>query len=141
MEDLENILKLVGDGGFLSVIVALIAGLFGRSAWDFYKKKITLDQAEREAIRKDARAEKESEQKEKDELREELKDRISSLEEKLTTALREKEGLLKQVYDLKTKLVRIETKLEILLSGGTIPYDEEKTDPGIKRGGRTRKNA
>jgi len=87
MEEFENILKVIGTGGYAPVAGALIAGFLSKYAWDFYKKKIFLDQKERESIRKEAREDKENEQKDKDELKSELKERISSLEKKLETAL------------------------------------------------------
>ena len=131
-DPLAQVLEASGGGNIWAVLGLAVSGALGKYAWDFYKKKAELGFKEKDNIRKDSKEEKLLDRKERNEFKDDLKERVAALEVKLEGALKAKEDLLEQVGELRAKLAKIETKLEILLAGGKVapePPTEEKPKP------------
>ena len=158
MDNAADIISAAGGGNIWAVIGLAVSGGLGKYAWDFYKKKADLNFKANDNVRKDVKEEKLIDRKERNEYKDDLKERVTALEVKLEGALKAKEDLLEQVGELKAKLAKIETKLEILLAGGKVallsqdpppkvPKPQSKTAPKVeskpapKKGGRPKKNA
>lgn len=155
MADLvSEVMAASGGGNIWAVLGLAVSGALGKYAWDFYKKKADLNFKANDNVRKDNKEEKLLDRKERNEFKDDLKERVAALEVKLEGALKAKEDLLEQVGDLRAKLAKIETKLEILLAGGKVlpePPTEEKPKsrskmkdpeppPLAKKTGRPKKN-
>jgi len=140
LENASDIISAAGGGNIWSILAILASGAMGKYAWDFYKKKATLNHKERDEQRKDQKQERLLDRKEKNEFKDDLKDRIESLETRLDAALKAKEELMVQIGDLKAKLAKIETKLEMILENSKIHRTEEQEEPSASKR-RTRKNA
>ncbi len=145
MDNAADIISAAGGGNIYAVLGLAVSGALGKYAWDFYKRKADLNFKEKDNIRKDGKEERLLDRKEKNEFKDDLKERVVALEAKLEAALQAKEELLEQVGELKAKLAKIETKLEILLAGGKVapePPEPPKpaTKPVAKKGGRPKKN-
>ena len=136
-----------------TILGLAVSGALGKYAWDFYKKKADLNFKEKDNVRKDVKEEKLLDRKERNEFKDDLKERVVALEAKLEAAVQAKEDLLEQVGELRAKLAKIETKLEILLAGGKVlpepPTDEvpkskkvtKAPEPiPVKKPGRPKKN-
>jgi len=137
MDNAADIISAAGGGNIWAVLGLAVSGGLGKYAWDFYKKKADLNFKANDNVRKDVKEEKLLDRKERNEYKDDLKERVAALEVKLEGALKAKEDLLEQVGELKAKLAKIETKLEILLAGGKVspepPTDEKpKTKPKAK---------
>ncbi len=152
-DPLAQVLEASGGGNIWAVLGLAVSGALGKYAWDFYKKKADLNFKEKDNVRKDVKEEKLLDRKERNEFKDDLKERVAALEVKLEAALEAKEELLEQVGELKAKLAKIETKLEILLAGGKVtsepPTDEvpkakksakAPEPPPAKKPGRPKKN-
>jgi uncharacterized protein HemX len=128
-DPLAQVLEASGGGNIWAVLGLAVSGALGKYAWDFYKKKADLNFKEKDNLRKDGKEERLLDRKEKNEFKDDLKERVTALEVKLEAAVKAKEDLLEQVGELKAKLAKIETKLEILLAGGKVapepPTDEQ----------------
>ena len=150
-----DIISAAGGGNIWAILGVLASGVVGKQAWDFYKNKSNLNFKEKDNVRKDNKEEKLLDRKERNEFKDDLKERVAALEVKLEAALQAKEDLLEQVGELRAKLAKIETKLEILLAGGKVapepPTDEQPkaksktkpvaaTPPAPKKTGRPKKN-
>lgn len=134
-DPLAQVLEASGGGNIWAVLGLAVSGALGKYAWDFYKKKADLNFKANDNVRKDAKEEKLLDRKERNEFKDDLKERVAALEVKLEGALKAKEELLEQVGELRAKLAKIETKLEILLAGGKVapePPAEEKPKPKTK---------
>lgn len=145
MDNAADIISAAGGGNIYAVLGLAVSGALGKYAWDFYKRKADLNFKEKDNLRKDGKEERLLDRKEKNEFKDDLKERVVALEAKLEAALQAKEELLEQVGELKAKLAKIETKLEILLAGGKVapePPEPPKpaTKPVAKKGGRPKKN-
>jgi uncharacterized protein HemX len=145
MDNAADIISAAGGGNIYAVLGLAVSGALGKYAWDFYKRKADLNFKEKDNLRKDGKEERLLDRKEKNEFKDDLKERVVTLEAKLEAALQAKEELLEQVGELKAKLAKIETKLEILLAGGKVapePPEPPKpaTKPVAKKGGRPKKN-
>lgn len=121
MENAAEIIAASGGGNVWAILAVLASGAVGKYAWDFYKKWITLRHKEKDEVRKDTNKEKLLDRKEKNEYKDDLKARIEELEKKLDTALKEKVKLVEQIGELKVKIAKIETKLEMILEGSRPP--------------------
>lgn len=158
MDNPADIISAAGGGNIWAILGVLASGAVGKYAWDFYKKKADLNFKEKDNVRKDNKEEKLLDRKERNEFKDDLKERVAALEVKLEAALQAKEDLLEQVGELRAKLAKIETKLEILLAGGKVmpePPTDEKPKPKakakvkepepppapVKKTGRPKKNA
>lgn len=134
-DPLAQVLEASGGGNIWAVLGLAVSGALGKYAWDFYKKKAELGFKEKDNVRKDTKEEKLLDRKERNEFKDDLKERVAALEVKLEAAVKAKEDLLEQVGELRAKLAKIETKLEILLAGGKVapePPTEEKQKPKAK---------
>ena len=155
MDNAADIISAAGGGNIYAVLGLAVSGALGKYAWDFYKKKADLNFKANDNVRKDVKEEKLLDRKERNEFKDDLKERVAALEVKLEVAVKAKEDLLEQVGELRAKLAKIETKLEILLAGGKVapePPTEEKPkarsavkDPeppasSVKKAGRPKKN-
>ena len=151
-DPLAQILEASGGGNIWAVLGLAVSGGLGKYAWDFYKKKADLNFKANDNVRKDVKEEKFLDRKERNEYKDDLKERVAALEVKLEAAVQAKEDLLEQVGDLRAKLAKIETKLEILLAGGKVapepptetPVAKKKSAspvPPAKKAGRPKKNA
>lgn len=135
MDNPADIISAAGGGNIWAILGVLASGAVGKYAWDFYKKKADLNFKANDNVRKDAKEEKLLDRKERNEYKDDLKERVAALEVKLEAALQAKEELLEQVGELRAKLAKIETKLEILLAGGKVapePPTDEKLKPKVK---------
>lgn len=131
-DPLAQVLEASGGGNIWAVLGLAVSGALGKYAWEFYKKKAELGFKEKDNVRKDTKEEKLLDRKERNEFKDDLKERVAALEVKLEAALKAKEDLLEQVGELRAKLAKIETKLEILLAGGKVMPEsptEEKPKP------------
>ena len=155
MDNAADIISAAGGGNIYAVLGLAVSGALGKYAWDFYKKKAELGFKEKDNVRKDVKEEKLLDRKERNEYKDDLKERVAALEVKLEAAVQAKEELLEQVGELRAKLAKIETKLEILLAGGKVAPEPPAPEPPPKkpaakakpaakpaaRGGRPKKNA
>ncbi len=151
-DPLAQILEASGGGNVWAVLGLAVSGGLGKYAWDFYKKKADLNFKANDNVRKDVKEEKLLDRKERNEYKDDLKERVAALEVKLEAAVKAKEDLLEQVGELRAKLAKIETKLEILLAGGKVLAEppapeppkkakpEAASAPAKKVGGRPKKN-
>jgi len=151
-DPLAQILEASGGGNVWAVLGLAVSGGLGKYAWDFYKKKADLNFKANDNVRKDVKEEKLLDRKERNEYKDDLKERVAALEVKLEAAVKAKEDLLEQVGELRAKLAKIETKLEILLAGGKVLAEppapeppkkakpEAASAPAKKPGGRPKKN-
>ena len=149
-DPLAQILEASGGGNVWAVLGLAVSGGLGKYAWDFYKKKADLNFKANDNVRKDVKEEKLLDRKERNEYKDDLKERVAALEVKLEAAVKAKEDLLEQVGELRAKLAKIETKLEILLAGGKVMPEppvppkkakpEAASAPAKKVGGRPKKN-
>ena len=119
-DPLAQVLEASGGGNIWAVLGLAVSGALGKYAWDFYKKKADLNFKANDNVRKDTKEEKLLDRKERNEFKDDLKERVAALEVKLEAAVKAKEDLLEQVGELRAKLAKIETKLEILLAGGKV---------------------
>lgn len=154
MDNAADIISAAGGGNIYAVLGLAVSGALGKYAWDFYKKKAELGFKEKDNVRKDTKEEKLLDRKERNEYKDDLKERVAALEVKLEAAVKAKEDLLEQVGELRAKLAKIETKLEILLAGGKVapePVDpptvvskksppKATEKPVAKKAGRPKKN-
>lgn len=149
-DPLAQVLEASGGGNVWAVLGLAVSGGLGKYAWDFYKKKADLNFKANDNVRKDVKEEKLLDRKERNEYKDDLKERVAALEVKLEAAVKAKEDLLEQVGELRAKLAKIETKLEILLAGGKVtpeppteppvPKKKAAPPPPAKKGGRPKKN-
>jgi hypothetical protein len=156
-DPLAQVLEASGGGNVWAVLGLAVSGGLGKYAWDFYKRKADLNFKANDNVRKDVKEEKLLDRKERNEYKDDLKERVAALEVKLEGALKAKEDLLEQVGELKAKLAKIETKLEILIAGGVVtpisqdpptklpkiqskPAQKVDSKPDPKKGGRPKKN-
>ena len=149
-DPLAQVLESSGGGNIWAVLGLAVSGGLGKYAWDFYKKKADLNFKANDNVRKDVKEEKLLDRKERNEYKDDLKERVAALEVKLEAAVKAKEDLLEQVGELRAKLAKIETKLEILLAGGKVtpeppteppvPKKKAAPPPPAKKGGRPKKN-
>ncbi len=150
-DPLAQALEASGGGNVWTILGLAVSGAMGKYAWDFYKKKADLNFKEKDNVRKDTKEEKLLDRKERNEFKDDLKERVAALEVKLEAAVQAKEELLEQVGELRAKLAKIETKLEILLAGGKVAPEPPAPEPTPKKpaakakpaakGGRPKKNA
>ena len=154
-DPLAQALEASGGGNIWTILGLAVSGAMGKYAWDFYKKKADLNFKEKDNVRKDVKEEKLLDRKERNEFKDDLKERVAALEVKLEAAVQAKEELLEQVGELRAKLAKIETKLEILLAGGKVAPEPPAPEPPPKKpaakakpatkpaakGGRPKKNA
>ena len=139
-DPLAQVLEASGGGNIWAVLGLAVSGGLGKYAWDFYKKKADLNFKASDNVRKDVKEEKLLDRKERNEYKDDLKERVAALEVKLEAAVQAKEDLLEQVGELRAKLAKIETKLEILLAGGKVapePPAPEPPPPPILEGALT----
>lgn len=153
MDNAADIISAAGGGNIYAVLGLAVSGALGKYAWDFYKKKADLNFKANDNVRKDVKEEKLLDRKERNEFKDDLKERVAALEVKLEAAVKAKEDLLEQVGELRAKLAKIETKLEILLAGGKVapeppanpaPSKKKVVTPApdpVKKAGRPKKNA
>ena len=145
-DSISSIVTASGGGNIFAVLITAISVVGGKYAWDFYKRKADLNFKERDNTRKDVKEEKLLDRKERNDYKDDLKERVAALEVKLEAALKAKEELLGQVGDLRAKLAKIETKLEILLAGGKVAPEPQEAPtvvaktPAKKSTGRPKKN-
>ena len=132
-DPLAQILEASGGGNVWAVLGLAVSGGLGKYAWDFYKKKADLNFKANDNVRKDTKEEKLLDRKERNEYKDDLKERVAALEVKLEAAVKAKEDLLEQVGDLRAKLAKIETKLEILLAGGKVAPEPPAPEPPPKK--------
>ena len=132
-DPLAQVLEASGGGNIWAVLGLAISGALGKYAWDFYKKKAELGFKEKDNARKDVKEEKLLDRKERNEFKDDLKERVAALEVKLEAAVQAKEDLLEQVGELRAKLAKIETKLEILLAGGKVAPEPPAPEPPPKK--------
>lgn len=154
-DPLAQALEASGGGNVWTILGLAVSGAMGKYAWDFYKKKADLNFKANDNVRKDVKEEKLLDRKERNEFKDDLKERVAALEVKLEAAVQAKEDLLEQVGELRAKLAKIETKLEILLAGGKVAPEPPAPEPPPKKpaakakpaakpaakGGRPKKNA
>lgn len=154
-DPLAQALEASGGGNVWTILGLAVSGAMGKYAWDFYKKKADLNFKANDNVRKDVKEEKLLDRKERNEFKDDLKERVAALEVKLEAAVQAKEELLEQVGELRAKLAKIETKLEILLAGGKVAPEPPAPEPPPKKpaakakpaakpaakGGRPKKNA
>ena len=129
MDNAADIISAAGGGNIYAILGLAVSGGLGKYAWDFYKKKADLNFKASDNVRKDVKEEKLLDRKERNEYKDDLKERVAALEVKLEGALKAKEDLLEQVGDLRAKLAKIETKLEILLAGGKVAPEPPAPEP------------
>ena len=152
MDNAADIISAAGGGNIYAVLGLAVSGALGKYAWDFYKKKADLNFKANDNVRKDVKEEKMLDRKERNEFKDDLKERVAALEVKLEAAVKAKEDLLEQVGELRAKLAKIETKLEILLAGGKVAPEPPKDETpkkkvsaaapaSAKKAGRPKKNA
>jgi len=132
-DPLAQVLEASGGGNIWAVLGLAVSGALGKYAWDFYKKKAELGFKEKDNVRKDTKEEKLLDRKERNEFKDDLKERVTALEVKLEAAVKAKEDLLEQVGELRAKLAKIETKLEILLAGGKVAPEPPAPEPPPKK--------
>jgi uncharacterized protein HemX len=132
MDNAADIISAAGGGNIYAVLGLAVSGALGKYAWDFYKKKADLNFKANDNVRKDVKEEKLLDRKERNEFKDDLKERVAALEVKLEAAVKAKEDLLEQVGDLRAKLAKIETKLEILLAGGKVAPEPPAPEPPKK---------
>jgi hypothetical protein len=133
MDNAADIISAAGGGNIYAVLGLAVSGALGKYAWDFYKKKADLNFKANDNVRKDVKEEKLLDRKERNEYKDDLKERVAALEVKLEGALKAKEDLLEQVGDLRAKLAKIETKLEILLAGGKVAPEPPAPEPAPRK--------
>jgi uncharacterized protein HemX len=133
MDNAADIISAAGGGNIYAVLGLAVSGALGKYAWDFYKKKADLNFKASDNVRKDVKEEKLLDRKERNEYKDDLKERVAALEVKLEGALKAKEDLLEQVGDLRAKLAKIETKLEILLAGGKVAPEPPAPEPAPRK--------
>ena len=131
-DPVSEVMAASGGGNIWAVLGLAVSGALGKYAWDFYKKKADLNFKANDNVRKDVKEEKMLDRKERNEYKDDLKERVAALEVKLESAIQAKEDLLEQVGELRAKLAKIETKLEILLAGGKVA-PEPPTEPPVKK--------
>ena len=132
-DPLAQVLEASGGGNIWAVLGLAVSGGLGKYAWDFYKKKADLNFKASDNVRKDVKEEKLLDRKERNEYKDDLKERVAALEVKLEAAVQAKEDLLEQVGELRAKLAKIETKLEILLAGGKVAPEPPAPEPPPKK--------
>lgn len=132
-DPLAQVLESSGGGNIWAVLGLAVSGGLGKYAWDFYKKKADLNFKASDNVRKDVKEEKLLDRKERNEYKDDLKERVAALEVKLEAAVQAKEDLLEQVGELRAKLAKIETKLEILLAGGKVAPEPPAPEPPPKK--------
>ncbi len=86
-----------------TVIITIVTVLGSAGAWQFYQNRMKLK------FEQDN-----SDQKDKNLYRDDLRDRVVVLETKLENTIKEKEGLLKEMGDLSTKVTEYKIRLEFL---------------------------
>lgn len=86
-----------------SIAITVVTVLGSAGAWSYYQNRMKLK------YEKD-----DSEQKDKNLYRDDLRDRVVVLETKLETTIKEKEGLLKEMGELSTKVTEYKIRLEFL---------------------------
>ena len=133
MDNAADIISAAGGGNIYAVLGLAVSGALGKYAWDFYKKKAELGFKANDNVRKDVKEEKLLDRKERNEYKDDLKERVAALEVKLEAAVQAKEDLLEQVGELRAKLAKIETKLEILLAGGKVAPEPPAPEPPPKK--------
>jgi len=133
MDNAADIISAAGGGNIWAVLGLAVSGALGKYAWDFYKKKADLNFKANDNVRKDVKEEKLLDRKERNEYKDDLKERVAALEVKLEAAVQAKEDLLGQVGELRAKLAKIETKLEILLAGGKVAPEPSAPEPPPKK--------
>jgi uncharacterized protein HemX len=133
MDNAADIISAAGGGNIYAVLGLAVSGALGKYAWDFYKKKADLNFKANDNVRKDVKEEKLLDRRERNEYKDDLKERVAALEVKLEGALKAKEDLLEQVGDLRAKLAKIETKLEILLAGGKVAPEPPAPEPAPRK--------
>jgi hypothetical protein len=79
----SDILSSSSGGNIWALLITAVSAVTGKYAWDFYKKKATLNHGERKDIRKDEKEEKLLDRKDRNSHRDDLKDRVDKLEQKL----------------------------------------------------------
>jgi hypothetical protein len=132
-DPLAQVLEASGGGNIWAVLGLAVSGGLGKYDWDFYKKKADLNFKANDNVRKDVKEEKLLDRKERNEYKDDLKERVAALEVKLEAAVQAKEDLLEQVGDLRAKLAKIETKLEILLAGGKVAPEPPAPEPAPRK--------
>ena len=132
-DPLAQALEASGGGNVWTILGLAVSGAMGKYAWDFYKKKADLNFKASDNVRKDVKEEKLLDRKERNEYKDDLKERVAALEVKLEAAVQAKEDLLEQVGELRAKLAKIETKLEILLAGGKVAPEPPAPEPPPKK--------
>ena len=132
-DPLAQVLEASGGGNIWAVLGLAVSGGLGKYAWDFYKKKADLNFKASDNVRKDVKEEKLLDRKERNEYKDDLKERVAALEVNLEAAVQAKEDLLEQVGELRAKLAKIETKLEILLAGGKVAPEPPAPEPPPKK--------
>ena len=132
-DPLAQALEASGGGNVWTILGLAVSGAMGKYAWDFYKKKADLNFKASDNVRKDVKEEKLLDRKERNEFKDDLKERVAALEVKLEAAVQAKEDLLEQVGELRAKLAKIETKLEILLAGGKVAPEPPAPEPPPKK--------
>lgn len=120
LSGVSNILSSSGGGNIWALLITGVTAVTGKYAWDFYKKKATLNSKERGDIRKDAKDEKLLDRKDRNAHRDDLKERVEKLEEKLDKAIADKEKLMVQVGELKAQVAALSVKIELLLGNSDI---------------------
>lgn len=126
VSSVSEILTSSDGGNIWALLITAVSAVTGKYAWDFYKKKATLNHGERKEIRKDAKDEKLLDRKDRNAHRDDLKDRVEKLEEKLDKAIEDKEKLIVQVGELKAQVAALTVKIEMLL--GTSQAEKRVTD-------------
>lgn len=86
-----------------SIVITIVTVLGSAGAWTYYQNRLKLK------YEKD-----DSEQKDKNLYRDDLRERVVVLETKLESTIKEKEGLLKEMGELSTKVTEYKIRLEFL---------------------------
>lgn len=119
----SEILNSSGGGNIWALLITAVSAVTGKYAWDFYKKKATLNSKERGDIRKDVKDEKILDRKDRNAHRDDLKERVEKLEDKLDKAIKDKENLMVQVGELKAQVAVLTMKIEMLLGANGIKIE------------------
>jgi predicted nuclease with TOPRIM domain len=86
-----------------NILITLATVLTSAGAWQFYQNRLKMKIDKEQVYKKDQNL-----------YRDDLRERVIVLETKLETTIKEKEGLLKEMGDLSTKVTEYKIRLEFL---------------------------
>jgi predicted nuclease with TOPRIM domain len=86
-----------------NILITLATVLTSAGAWQFYQNRLKMKIDKEQVDKKDQNL-----------YRDDLRERVIVLETKLETTIKEKEGLLKEMGDLSTKVTEYKIRLEFL---------------------------